>query len=111
MKIEKNEIPSRSIKITLHENGTEIARTFLYLIQNDLHPDQPYALIEDVFVQEEHRGKGIGSQMVQAAIKEAKKQRCYKIICTSRHGKEEVHKLYQKHGFKNHGIEFRMDLE
>ena len=57
-----------------------------------------------------NRGKGIGSSLVSGVISHAKKQGCYKIICTSRYKNTEVHKLYEKLGFKDHGKEFRIDL-
>ncbi len=109
MNINKTNITHSSIRLSLTHNNQEIGRAFLYILKNELH-QEPFALLEDVFVQESHRGQGNGSKIVEAAIDEAKKQNCYKLICTSRHTKEEVHRLYQKHGFKNHGIEFRMDF-
>ena len=59
---------------------------------------------------EEFRGQGYGKKMVQAALEEAKKERCYKVICTSRYGREHVHKMYQDLGFKDYGKEFRIDI-
>ena len=90
--------------------GKEVGRAFLYVLPNDLH-QEPFGFIEDVFVDEAFRGEGIGSELVRRVLAEAKKQRCYKVICTSRHGKDKVHKLYTELGFRNHGIEFRMDAE
>jgi len=66
--------------------------------------------LEDVFVDENLRGRGLGMQIINAIIKEAKRNKCYKIVATSRHSRPKVHRLYEKLGFKNHGIEFRMDL-
>jgi GNAT superfamily N-acetyltransferase len=109
MTLIKKEKTHSSIRLSFTENEREIAHAFLYILKNDLH-QEPFALLEDVFVEEPHRGKGNGSMIIEAAIEEARKKNCYKLICTSRHAKEEVHKLYQKHGFKNHGIEFRMDF-
>ncbi len=96
-------------KLTITKDHKELARIYLYFIQNDLH-DKPYALMEDLFVQEEFRGQGYGKKMVQAALEEAKKERCYKVICTSRYGREHVHKMYQDLGFKDYGKEFRIDI-
>ena len=67
--------------------------------------------MEDVFVAKSFRGSEIGSKLVKHLIKEAKRQGCYKIVGTSRHSRDKVHSLYQKLGFKNHGLEFRMDLK
>ena len=49
----------------------QVARAFLYLIKNELH-DEPYGLLEDVYVDEEHRGSGLGTLLVKKVVSEAK---------------------------------------
>ena len=100
---------SYAIKVTAEENGEVLGRAYLYVMPNDLH-DEPFGFLEDVFVEEKHRGKGIGTTLVNAVIAEAKKQKCYKLNCTSRYVSARVHELYMKLGFKDHGKEFRMDF-
>jgi GNAT superfamily N-acetyltransferase len=95
--------------LTAIENGKEVGAIYLYLIRNSQHKE-PYALLEDLLVKEEHRGKGVGPTLVKEAIKEAKRLKCYKIIGTSRFSRENVHRLYEKIGLKRYGIEFRLDL-
>lgn len=98
-----------AVKITAEEDGKTIGRAFLYVLKNDLH-SEPFGFLEDVFVQESHRKHGIGSQLVQMAIKEAKVQGCYKLVGNSRLSKENVHAFYEKLGLKKHGYEFRINL-
>ncbi len=98
-----------AVKITAHEGGKQIARLFLYVLKNDLHTE-PFAFLEDVFVEEEYRKHGVGSQLVQKGIEEAKAQGCYKIIGNSRMASEKVHAFYERLGFKKHGFEFRIDF-
>ena len=98
-----------AVKITAHEGGKQIGRLFLYILRNDLHKE-PFAFLEDVFVEAEYRKHGIGSQLVQKAIEEAKAQNCYKILGNSRTEKEKVHAFYEHLGFSKHGFEFRIDL-
>ncbi len=105
----QKENKSYAIKFTVKENNEVIGRARLYILFNDLHAE-PYGFLEDLFVNEEHRGKGIGKQLINALINEAKSQKCYKIIGTSRHARPEVHAMYEKIGFKDYGKEFRMDL-
>ncbi len=109
MKFTKTIKASKVIKLELKEKGNQVARGFLYLIKNDLHK-RPYGLIEDVFVSESLRGQGIGSELIIELIKTAKKQKCYKLVATSRTSKPLVHKLYKKLGFKHHGLEFRINF-
>jgi GNAT superfamily N-acetyltransferase len=110
MEIQKlSENRQRGIKFLAMENGQEVGRVFLYILYNDLHAE-PFGFLEDVFVAESGRGKGVGTELVQQAITEAGAQGCYKLICTSRIGRNELHAWYQKLGFKEHGTEFRMDF-
>jgi GNAT superfamily N-acetyltransferase len=87
-----------------------IGRAFLFIIYNDLH-QKPYGFLEDVFVEEKYRGKGIGKELIKRVIEKAKELGCYKLIATSRFEREMVHKLYENLGFKKWGYEFRLDLE
>jgi GNAT superfamily N-acetyltransferase len=98
------------VKLVFEEKGKELGRGFLYIFKNDLHK-MPFALLEDVFVQEDQRGRGVGSKLIIAAIAEAKKRKCYKIIATSRNSKKELHGYYKKFGFKLHGVELRIDFK
>ena len=108
MKIHKQQ-KQNAIRLSAHENGEELGSAYLYLIRNDLHKE-PYGLLEDLLVKEEHRGKGVGSTLVKEVIAEAKRLGCYKLLGTSRMTRENVHQLYEKLGFKKWGYEFRMDL-
>src|SRR6056297_545698 len=75
------EIVSRSKKFTVHDNNKEVGRAYLYILHNDLH-QRPFGFIEDVFVEEEYRGQGVGSRLVENMMEEAGKRNCYKIIMT-----------------------------
>src|SRR5580704_10978673 len=98
------------VKFVFEEKGQELGRAFLYILKNDLHK-RPFGLLEDVFVKETYRGQGLGSKLIINAIAEAKKRKCYKLIATSRNTKRDLHKYYQKFGFKFHGVELRIDFK
>ncbi len=100
---------SRGVKIEAKEGEKILGWAYLYVMYNDLHKE-PFGFMENVFVQEEYRGKGLGTQLVQKVIEEARRQGCYKLVGTSRYGNPVVHALYEKIGFKDHGKEFRIDL-
>ncbi|HAZ28338.1 MAG TPA: GNAT family N-acetyltransferase [Candidatus Magasanikbacteria bacterium] len=100
---------SSAIKITVEEDGKTVGRVYLYFIFNDLH-EKPYGLMEDLFVDEARRGQGIGTKLITTLIEEAKRLGCYKLVGQSRHSRPEVHALYERYGFQNHGLNFRMDF-
>lgn len=110
MQVKQKELAAKGIKLFVKdEHGDEVARAYLYILKNDLK-DKPFGFMEDVFVSETQRGKGLGTTIVKALIDEAKKKGCYKIVATSRHSKPKVHALYNKIGFENFGTEFKMYL-
>jgi len=100
---------ARGIRFSLEHDGQEVARAYLYLLKNDLHTE-PFGLLEDVFVEEQFRGQGLGTQLLQEVIEAARRNQCYKIVATSRHTRPNVHKLYESFGFTNWGFEFRLNL-
>ena len=106
---ERSTVEANGIRISVLNDGAEIGRAYLYLMYNDLH-NQPFGLMEDVYVDEAYRGKGVGSTLVQQVIQSAKEKNCYKLIATSRTSRPKVHELYQRLGFTQYGVEFRIDL-
>lgn len=110
MDIKKHKNSIDGIKISVEDKDKEIAWAYLYILTNDRH-DDPYGFLENVYVEKEYRKQGIGKELINKIIEEAKSNNCYKIIATSRHSKPKVHDLYEHFGFKNHGLEFRMDLK
>jgi GNAT superfamily N-acetyltransferase len=101
--IKEKIFPSNYYKFEYILERKIIGRALLFLIYNDLYP-KPYGLLEDVFVEEKYRGKGIGKELVQRVIEKAKELGCYKLIATSRFERENVHRLYENLGFKKMGI-------
>lgn len=109
MALKVSHVPAYGVKVTNSLRGKVVGRAFLYVMTNDLHK-RPFGLLEDVFVEPDHRGGEIGTTLVKRVIAEAKRRRCYKLIATSRHARDRVHALYARLGFTDHGTEFRMDF-
>lgn len=109
MKFETSSVEAKGIRISCKEDGIEVGRAFVYIMHNELH-EQPFALMEDVYVSEASRGQGVGSDLVRQVIELAQDANCYKLIATSRDSRPKVHALYQRLGFTKHGVEFRIDL-
>ncbi|WP_299043736.1 GNAT family N-acetyltransferase [uncultured Tateyamaria sp.] len=56
------------------------AMVTLHILPNMTHGGRPYALIENVVTHADHRGRGRGRQVMQAAIDAAWVAECYKIM-------------------------------
>ncbi|OGZ63817.1 MAG: hypothetical protein A3A98_00830 [Candidatus Staskawiczbacteria bacterium RIFCSPLOWO2_01_FULL_40_39] len=99
-----------AVKFTAMENGKTAGWAYLYLIFQDRH-EEPYGLMENVYVESEFRSKGIGTQLVKLVIEEAKKRNCYKLIGNSNLDNTRAQALYERLGFRKYGIELRMDIK
>jgi len=110
VKIQRQEQPARGIRFSIRGEQGEVARAYLYVMTNDLH-EAPFGLLEDVFVAESERGSGLGTALVNEVIAAARAAGCYKLVATSRASRPKVHELYERLGFANYGIEFRMNLD
>jgi GNAT superfamily N-acetyltransferase len=100
---------AHGVRLSISHDGREIARAYLYVMTNDLH-QAPFGLLEDVYVDESHRGAGLGAILVREVVGAAREAGCYKLIATSRNSRPKVHELYRRLGLEDHGIEFRMNL-
>jgi GNAT superfamily N-acetyltransferase len=107
--VREGNIVAKGKRFTVEKDGKEIARAHLYIMHNNLHK-RPFGLMEDVYVDEEFRGQGIGTKLVKRLVEVAEEEDCYKLIATSRYERPRVHELYEELAFDNHGIEFRMNF-
>ncbi|WP_019508466.1 N-acetyltransferase [Pleurocapsa sp. PCC 7319] len=109
MNIQTKVVAAKGIKFSIFEDEVEIARAYLYVMHNDLH-QEPFGLLEDVYVSEQSRGKGMGTRLINQVMAAAQEQGCYKLIATSRKSRPKVHQLYKNLGFQERGLEFRIDF-
>jgi GNAT superfamily N-acetyltransferase len=107
--INNKKVESYGIKFFIEKENKEVGRAFLYIMHNDLKKE-PFGMLEDLFVNEELRGQGIGNELLKKVIEEAKKIGCYKLVATSRYGKDNIHDWYVRTGFEDFGKEFKMYL-
>jgi GNAT superfamily N-acetyltransferase len=60
---------------------------------------QPFMVVEDVVVDEGHRRKGIGSQLMQELEECADSRDCSYIIFVTEQDRTTAHQFYQSHGY------------
>jgi GNAT superfamily N-acetyltransferase len=57
------------------------------------------AWIHDVVVDESWRGRGVGRALTQAALREAERRGAWTVDLTTRPGREDANRLYERAGF------------
>ena len=91
---------------------SEIVATFALLIMDNLaHLGRPSAIVEDVAVDPRFQRRGIGRQMIEFAMNQAKAAGCYKLTLSAATRRREAHEFYESLGFDCHGYSFRVSLD
>ncbi|GAA1596839.1 MULTISPECIES: GNAT family N-acetyltransferase [Kribbella] len=76
-----------------------VATTYLNLIPNLTRGGAPYAVIENVVVDEARRGTGLGKQIMAATLQAAWDAGCYKVMLQTGSRRESTHAFYRRCGF------------
>jgi GNAT superfamily N-acetyltransferase len=85
--------------------------TFCMIICDNLgHAGQKFAVVENVVVDPSFQGQGIGKVLMEAAMEEAARNGCYKLMLSSNEKRTDAHRFYDHLGFTRHGISFKIEV-
>ena len=87
-------------------NGKIVGSTTLLIEQKFIHEGGFVGHIEDVVVNKEFEGQGIGMKLVLSLLDVAKEKKCYKTILNC---EDKLIPFYEKIGFKQKSTEMRFD--
>jgi GNAT superfamily N-acetyltransferase len=105
------EADPRQRLLVLEADGGVVGSLVLIVIPNLSHQCKPYALVENVIVDEAMRGSGYGEHLMRFAIDEARRAGCYKLSLTSNKRRADAHRFYQRLGLAATSEGFRIDLD
>jgi GNAT superfamily N-acetyltransferase len=83
----------------LEVDGVVAATTYLNVIPNLTRSASPYAVIENVVVEETFRGTGLGKQIMAGTLRAAWDAGCYKAMLLTGSRKPATHAFYRACGF------------
>jgi GNAT superfamily N-acetyltransferase len=92
------ESPGRHLFV-LEIEGVVVATTYLNIIPNLTRSASPYAVIENVVVDETARGTGLGKQIMAGTLRAAWDAGCYKAMLLTGSRKSATHAFYRACGF------------
>jgi GNAT superfamily N-acetyltransferase len=92
------------------DGGVVVGTAALIIVPNLSHAGRPYAVVEDVVVDDSRRGRGAGEALMRRVIELAREAGCYKLVLTSDRRRTDAHRFYQRLGFTASHLGFRMDL-
>lgn len=87
--------------IVFEENGKIVSSCVLVIIPNLTHDQRPYALIENVITDIDHRKKGLATQCLNYASRLAENADCYKIMLLTGAKDNATLEFYRRAGFNS----------
>lgn len=96
--------------LVIEDGGRIVGTLALVLVENLSHQGAPYAIIENVVVDEAERGKQYGETLLRAAIDQAREAGCYKVSLTSNKRRTDAHRFYERLGFERTHEAFRINF-
>ncbi|MGE8499393.1 MAG: GNAT family N-acetyltransferase [Pseudomonas sp.] len=105
------DLPPHRVVLVAERNRRLVGTCTLNLIEHLAHNFARSAILEDVVVDQNARGLGIGQALISAAMERARSWGCYKVALSSALHREDAHRFYQRLGFKPHGISLALSLE
>jgi len=90
------------------EDGGEIAGTAVLLIVPNLsHAATPWALVENLIVDQRFRRRGLARMLLEYAVARAREAGCHRIELMSDNSRKDAHQLYRSVGFADCATGFR----
>ena len=105
------ELPKDRLVLVAERDGELLGTCTLILIEHLAHGFARSAIVEDVVVDGEARGLGIGQTLMRAAAQHARGWGCYKLALSSGQGRQKAHRFYTQLGFRPHGISLALQLK
>ncbi len=90
--------------------GEVVGMCQLIVFRHLQHGGGRCAEIESMHVDAGHRGSGIGSALVGAAVDAARAAGCYRVQLTSNVARTDAHRFYERHGFVPSHLGFKLWL-
>ena len=89
-------------------DGEIVGSGDLLIVPNLSHRGLPWAIVENVIVEESMRRKGIARKLMQHMIDFARRSGCYKIGLSSNKKRPDAHRMYEALGFRQYGYGYRI---
>jgi len=103
--------PGTTVLLGAMPSGELVTSCTVVVVPNLTRNAAPYALIENVVTHADHRGKGYGKAILRAAVAEADRHGCYKVMLMTGSKRESTLRFYQSAGFSQDktGFSIRRD--
>lgn len=103
--------PNYRLFVACDEASGRVVGSYALLVMHNLaHCGTPSAIAEDVVVQPDCQGQGVGRRMMAHAVEQARQAGCYKLALSSNRKRQAAHAFYESLGFQQHGLSFVIEI-
>ena len=92
-------------------DGAVVGSLVMAVLPNLTHHAQPWCQMENLVVDETHRGKGVGRALMAWCEAAARDAGCYKLQFQSRNHRRDSHRFYRRLGYRALTVGFRHYLK
>lgn len=90
--------------------GAVVGTADCSIVANLTHRGLPWAVVENVVVDEASRRRGVGRRLMEAVVDRCRAEGCYKIQLLSQRHRHDAHAFYEGLGFEATAVGFRRYL-
>ncbi|MEU6094230.1 GNAT family N-acetyltransferase [Streptomyces sp. NPDC047079] len=101
--------PNQHLMVAVRD-GSVIGTLQLTIIPGLSRKGTTRSIIEAVRIHADERGSGLGTQLIQWAIDESRRQGCALVQLTSDTSRTEAHRFYERLGFEASHVGFKLHL-
>lgn len=80
------------------EDGRIVGTNHVLIFRHLARALRPAAIVENMVVDSSRRGAGVGDLLMEAALKIARRRKCYKLSLTSNRKRAQAHRFYERFG-------------
>lgn len=92
-------------------DGKDVLGFASLTIKNNLWQAANLGHIDELIVDEKHRGSGLGTQLLHEIIAHARRRDCARVELDSAFHRKEAHHFYERNGFENRAYLFSKRLD
>ncbi|MGI5376700.1 N-acetyltransferase family protein [Streptomyces sp. CA-251387] len=101
--------PNQHLVVAVRE-GSVVGTLQLTVIPGLSRRGSTRSIIEAVRIHADERGSGLGTQLIEWAIGESRRQKCQLVQLTSDKSREDAHRFYERLGFTASHVGFKLSL-
>ena len=94
--------------LVAEDEGEVVGTMVLIIVPNLSHSALPWALVENLVVDQRYQRRGTGRLLMDYAIARAKEAGCFKVVLSSDKRRREAHQFYRSMGFEASAHGFRL---